>query len=148
MIQGHGDSWLFRPEGRDSTHGGYYVEQVEQQMLRLFDNMEVDTPIRVMSTSSGLVRLKRTSVNNFILEINDNAQSLAAQTFTGEQLVQLCEASARDGGRYIVHDSDGTHRLRLNAGDAWTVKVVVRAKGMAANNYTNNQVWAIRIEQT
>jgi hypothetical protein len=131
--------------GYASTHSGTYLHQVKSQLLHLFSNIDVTVATGTFNTGSGLVKLKESMclqfMNNYKLP-----NTLASETFVGEQLVQLCEASARDASRYSVAE-DGTHRLCLKKGDSWSVKAVVSVKSDMANAYSNSQLWELVIVQ-
>jgi hypothetical protein len=138
--------WDQRPNCQGlSTHQGTYIQQVKQQLLRLFSHMRVTVHTGTFDTGSGLVRLKDSACLSFVLDA-ENPNTLARNTFTGEQLVQLCEASSRDAARYTV-SVDETHRLKLKENDSWCVKVKVSAKGADSSVYSNTQTWALTIVQ-
>jgi hypothetical protein len=140
-------SWSSSSFGALATYQDTYLEQVKRQLRNLFDNMSIDTPDGEVAIGSGVVRLKESTCVEFVTD-PEKAQTLAAQTFIASQLQQLCEASARDSMRYKLDvENTDVHRLNLRPGDAWTVRVLVRAKGAAADTFTNTQVWAISIEQ-
>jgi hypothetical protein len=144
--------WLQAPYGDAATIQSVYIEQVKERLRRLFDNVDLVTDAGLlpigMSLTNGVVRLKQNVCEDFVsnalpvtvgLETTDTRQTLGAQTFTASQLVQLCEASARDAGRYQTKASDNgfpvgqpPHYLKLAEGDSWTVRVRVSAKGSKA----------------
>lgn len=144
-------NWHKLPFGVAATHPPHdYLEQVKIQLRHLFDNMSVDGPsgvLRIDQESNSVVRLKNEACVKFLIEKTEGAENLAMKTFIGTQLVELCEASARDAMRYSVNSRNGDHHLALRPGDSWTVRVEVKAKGAAATDYTNTQLWAINIEQ-
>ena len=149
--------WLLAAPGKVAVHDGTYIDQVKYSLKHLFDNIGLDSDAGILpigpSLNTGIVRLKQSVCEDFAINPDTAKQTLGGQTFRSDQLLQLCEASARDAGRYgtsgVYDATNGSpyHHLKLDAGDSWTVRVQVSARGAGAAASSNTQLWALNIQQ-